>query len=603
MPIYRGAGGSGDSSTDSYANELYGYTQTAITKANEASSSATDSANSATDAANSATNAANSATASANSATAAANSAAEAEAAKEAIDGLYLGTLPANPTVDSNGDPVTVGDWYFNSTDNTTRIYDGTSWQTINPDLIGDTTPQLGGNLDVNGNDINFGDNAKAVFGAGSDLQIYHDSATSTNKIIGSFDVTGSVVSDGATIAGTLELDSNNFDHTGLTPQYNMIESDVVGNNTQFLQTAGDLRIRTVDDSLANPVERLRIDHATGDISFYEDTGTTAKLFWDASAESLGIGTSSISTSKLHVQGTNGIASAIRVESTAVDSDAYYIADNDGSVWTWGIDGGVSDAWILSNAFGLGTPKITVLPSGNVGIGTSTNLANGTLNVESNGTSVLQARSDTAGVNDGDTTVTALRGVNSTAAKWANTNYYAYSHKWGIGSGASSNSAMTLDASGNLLVGTTSPVANVGGLSVNATGSFHCASFQAGGNGYGIVIRNSGGTIVGSIIMGASATTYNTSSDQRLKDNIVDAPSASDDIDAIQVRSFDWKADGSHQKYGMVAQELVTVAPEAVSQPEDPEEMMGVDYSKLVPMLIKEVQQLRARVAQLEGAN
>jgi len=118
-----------------------------------------------------------------------------------------------------------------------------------------------------------------------------------------------------------------------------------------------------------------------------------------------------------------------------------------------------------------------------------------------------------------------------------------------------------------------------------------------------IVELRKDGTTVGSISVTASATTYNTSSDQRLKENIVDAPSASDDIDAIQVRSFDWKADGSHQKYGMVAQELVTVAPSAVSQPEDPEEMMGVDYSKLVPMLIKEVQQLRARVAQLEGAN
>jgi hypothetical protein len=39
--------------------------------------------------------------------------------------------------------------------------------------------------------------------------------------------------------------------------------------------------------------DRMRID-GTGDISFYEDTGTTAKLFWDASAESLGIGTSSV---------------------------------------------------------------------------------------------------------------------------------------------------------------------------------------------------------------------------------------------------------------------------------------------------------------------
>jgi hypothetical protein len=106
---------------------------------------------------------------------------------------------------------------------------------------------------------------------------------------------------------------------------------------------------------------------------------------------------------------------------------------------------------------------------------------------------------------------------------------------------------------------------------------------------------------VGSISTSGSATSYNTSSDQRLKDNIVDAPSSSDDIDAIQVRSFDWKADGSHQKYGMIAQELQSVAPEAVSGDADSDEMMGVDYSKLVPMLVKEIQSLRARVAELEN--
>ena len=108
-------------------------------------------------------------------------------------------------------------------------------------------------------------------------------------------------------------------------------------------------------------------------------------------------------------------------------------------------------------------------------------------------------------------------------------------------------------------------------------------------------------TIVGSISVTGAATAYNTSSDQRLKENIVDAPDAGDLIDAIQVRQFDWIVDGEHQRYGMVAQELNTVAPEAVSAPEDPDEMMGVDYSKLVPMLIKEIQSLRARVADLES--
>ena len=100
---------------------------------------------------------------------------------------------------------------------------------------------------------------------------------------------------------------------------------------------------------------------------------------------------------------------------------------------------------------------------------------------------------------------------------------------------------------------------------------------------------------------GSNTISYTSSSDQRLKENIQDADDAGALIDAIQVRQFDWKVDGSHQKYGMVAQELTTVAPEAVYTPQDPNEMMGVDYSKLVPMLIKEIQSLRNRVAELEG--
>ena len=109
------------------------------------------------------------------------------------------------------------------------------------------------------------------------------------------------------------------------------------------------------------------------------------------------------------------------------------------------------------------------------------------------------------------------------------------------------------------------------------------------------------GTTVGSISVTAAATAYNTSSDERLKENITDANDAGDKIDAIKVRQYDWKADGSHQDYGMVAQELMTVAPEAVSGDADSEEMMGVDYSKLVPMLVKEIQSLRTRITALEG--
>jgi hypothetical protein len=111
------------------------------------------------------------------------------------------------------------------------------------------------------------------------------------------------------------------------------------------------------------------------------------------------------------------------------------------------------------------------------------------------------------------------------------------------------------------------------------------------------------GTVSGSITrVGTTASVlYNTTSDSRAKHDIVDAPEASSLIDAIQVRSFKWNADDSEYRYGFIAQELVTVAPEAVHQPEDPDEMMGVDYSKLVPMLVKELQSMRLRLAKLEG--
>ena len=157
-----------------------------------------------------------------------------------------------------------------------------------------------------------------------------------------------------------------------------------------------------------------------------------------------------------------------------------------------------------------------------------------------------------------------------------------------------------IDSSGNLCVGhtaagvtnTKSIIADVGGdgyLIVNHTGTSSGSVFQYFGYNAGVI-----GSITQS---GTTAVLYNTTSDQRLKENIQDADSASSLIDSLQVRKFDWKADGSHQRYGFVAQELVTVAPEAVHQPEDTEKMMAVDYSKLVPMLVKEIQSLRQRLS------
>ena len=98
-----------------------------------------------------------------------------------------------------------------------------------------------------------------------------------------------------------------------------------------------------------------------------------------------------------------------------------------------------------------------------------------------------------------------------------------------------------------------------------------------------------------------TATALVTSSDERLKENIADADDAGSKIDAMQVRKFDWKEDGSHQEYGFVAQELEPVFNHAVHTSEDDMGTKSVDYASLVPMLVKEIQSLRNRVAELEN--
>ena len=108
----------------------------AATSASNASTSATNASNSATtattkasEASTSATNAATSATASDTAKTAAQAAQAAAEAAADNFDDTYLGAKSSDPTVDNDGDALTAGDLYFNTTSNVLRVYNGSAWQ------------------------------------------------------------------------------------------------------------------------------------------------------------------------------------------------------------------------------------------------------------------------------------------------------------------------------------------------------------------------------------------------------------------------------------------------------------------------------------------
>jgi hypothetical protein len=100
----------------------------AAASASAASTSASNASTSASNASTSASNAATSATNSANSATSAASSAASALAAFDSFDDRYLGAKASDPSVDNDGDPLTAGDLYYNTTSSVMKVYTGSVW-------------------------------------------------------------------------------------------------------------------------------------------------------------------------------------------------------------------------------------------------------------------------------------------------------------------------------------------------------------------------------------------------------------------------------------------------------------------------------------------
>jgi hypothetical protein len=180
------------------------------------------------------------------------------------------------------------------------------------------------------------------------------------------------------------------------------------------------------------------------------------------------------------------------------------------------------------------------------------------------------------------------------------------------GSEAESGPLFTFTGQGGLLLGSTD-AGYSGGTGLWLRGNI--ATFQASrsadpavnlyrltSNG-DILTLHRDSTQVGSISVTTSATAYNTSSDRRLKDNIAPADDAGSIIDAIAIVKHDWKVGGS-VRYGVIAQDIYEVVPETVRVGDTDNEITeawAVDYSKFVPMLIKEIQTLRHRITQLEN--
>ena len=267
-----------------------------------------------------------------------------------------------------------------------------------------------------------------------------------------------------------------------------------------------------------------------------------------------------------------------------------------------------------------GTTAVTIDTSQNVGIGTA--IPNSRLHVSSGAVTVTGASSTTARINmfnNAATTGGLLLGQGY-ASGTDNTGYIFNVSNAPVVFGTNDTERMRIDSSGSLLINTTSNIAlssRTVPLQILQNNNLREAiTIKANSSTYDVSsvnFVNASGTQVGYIYMNASATSYVTSSDYRLKDNIAPMTGALDKVSQLKPVTYTWKADGSNGQ-GFIAHELAEVVPDCVSGEKDAVDEegnikpQGIDTSFLVATLTAAIQEqqtiindLKARIETLEA--
>jgi hypothetical protein len=382
------------------------------------------------------------------------------------------------------------------------------------------------------------------------------------------------------------------------------------------LLLSGTDGLSDVDGSAATPAIR-GTDANTGiffpaadTIAFAEGGAEVARF---DSSGNLGIGTTS-PTARLDVTGssfaTANVNFARRTDDTTVStavtwssSDGNYMARNNGGSLTFNSGNTIGSS--------VGTERMRIDSSGNVGIGTS-----------SPGYQLHVARAGSTYIRVSSTDVGSGTGL------WTTNATNAYLIGAGAASGGSglefrdvtnSTTRMILNSSGNLLVGTTSTIPGYTntdtGVAISPNG---ISAFSRSGEDFTMTVNNNtgstyylisfraGGSFVGQITSNGTTTTYNTGSDYRLKENIAPMTGALAKVAKLKPVTYTWKSNGSDGQ-GFIAHELQEVAPDAVSGEKDELDAdgnpryQGIDTSFLVATLTAAIQEQQALIQQLQA--
>ena len=343
------------------------------------------------------------------------------------------------------------------------------------------------------------------------------------------------------------------------------------------------------------------IELGTNPSTLTVDTDTLAV---DATNNRVGIGTASPSA-PLHVQKGSAGSSAfpsgdwaakIFNQTDASTEHGLVVANR----WQNDASTAFEVGGLLDDGNGFDT-WMRVAGDGKVGIGTATPASN--FHINSSGTNVaLQLTNSGTGASatDGFIIETGTGGFTTFAQKQTS----------GIAFTIAGSEAGRFASGGQWLIGRTATgiLAEEAGVMLKPDGLLLTAKDGTAEQTHVEFVNNADVTAarVGTIKTSGSTTSYNTSSDYRLKTDAQPMTGATDRLKALNPVNFQWILDGTRVD-GFFAHEVADVVPEAISGDKDAvdeegnPDYQGIDQSKLVPLLVATIQELEARITTLEN--